>query len=100
VLEGGTDGCRRHNRVIPILRTHTHTHTLQQREYLFITSCLCTSNVACGVCMERDRLDTGAGMCVSVCVRGGNVQQAAASLTLQQGAGGYCKDKKKHTHKH
>lgn len=82
--------------------THRHLcpHTIPQREYLFITSCLCTSYVACGVCMERNRLYMAAWMCVSVCVKGGNVRQEAASLSLQQGASSYCKQTHPHTLTH
>lgn len=50
--------------------------------------------------MARDRLYMSAWMCVSVCVKGGDVEQPPASLTLQQGASGYCRQTHPHTHTH
>lgn len=107
---GGREGgrCQR-NRVIHILQTtHTRSHlcplTLQQIEYLFI---ICSSPAAHKDCCLWGAY--GAGQIVYSCVnvfrsewKLGNVQQAAASLTLQQGASGYCKQThpRAHTHTH
>ena len=105
---GREGGCRRHNRVIPILQTHKDTqgvyaHTLDNRENI------CSSPAACARAMLlvgrvwRETDCIWVYECEFLFVRnggGGNVQQETASLTLQQRANGYCMQRHPYTNRH